>query len=104
MQYGDIKLIVLTHVHYDHTGNLKKLVKYTGAKVLVHKNEFENLKKGFIQIPKGQGKYSRLISKFGNAIVPGFASPLPFTADLINEDEFDLNEYGIDGKIISTAV
>jgi len=102
LQPGDIKLIVLTHVHYDHTGNLKKLVKYTGAKVLVHKNEFANLKKGFVQIPKGQGKYSRLISKFGRAIVPGFASPKPFAADLINEDEFDLNEYGIDGKIIST--
>lgn len=98
----DIKLIILTHVHYDHTGNLKALVKYTGAKVLVHKNEFENLKNGFIPIPKGQGKYSGLISKIGRTIVPRFASPKPFLADIINEDEFDLNDFGIDGKIIST--
>ncbi|HSH19688.1 MAG TPA: MBL fold metallo-hydrolase, partial [Draconibacterium sp.] len=47
----DIQLIVLTHVHYDHTGNLKALSKYTGAKVLVHRKEYENLKNGFIQIP-----------------------------------------------------
>ncbi|HSH19436.1 MAG TPA: MBL fold metallo-hydrolase, partial [Draconibacterium sp.] len=83
-------------------GNLKALAKYTGAKVLVHSKEYENLKNGFIQIPAGQGKYSGLISKIGRALVPGFASPKPFTADIINEDEFNLNEFGIDGKIIST--
>lgn len=98
----DIKLIILTHTHYDHTGNLKPLAALTGAKVLVHTNEFENLKKGFIKIPTGQGKYSRLISNLGRVVYPKFASPKPFTADLINENEFDLIPFGIDGKIIST--
>jgi glyoxylase-like metal-dependent hydrolase (beta-lactamase superfamily II) len=98
----DIKLIVLTHVHYDHTGNLAALVKHTGAKVLVHKNEFENLKNGFIPIPKGQGRYTRFISKVGRIVMPKFASPKSFQANLINEDEYDLNEFGIEGKIIST--
>lgn len=102
LQPKDIKLIVLTHVHYDHTGNLKALVKYTGANVLVHRNEYENLKNGFIPIPNGQGKYSRIISKIGQIVYPKYASPQPFIADLINDDEFDLKEYGIDGKIIST--
>lgn len=99
---NDIKLIILTHVHYDHTGNLQALKKITGAKVLVHKNEFNNLKKGFIPIPTGQGKYSSLISKFGKWVYPKYASPRPFTADLINNEEFDLIEFGIDGKVIST--
>jgi len=98
----DIKLIILTHTHYDHTGNLKSLAKHTGAKVLVHKNEFENLKKGFMPIPLGQGKYSRFISKIGRIVYPKFASPKSFIADIINENEFDLNEFGIDGRVIST--
>lgn len=98
----DIKLIILTHTHYDHTGNLKVLAEYTGAKVLVHKNEYDNLKNGFIKIPTGQGKYSRLISSIGKAVYPGFASPKPFTADIINENEFDLKEFGFNAKIIST--
>jgi hydroxyacylglutathione hydrolase len=99
---GDIKLIVLTHTHYDHTGNLKLLAKLSGAKVLVHKNEYENLKKGFIPIPLGHGRYSSLISKIGRTMWPGYASPKPYSADLINNQEFDLVEYGINGKIIST--
>ncbi len=98
----DIKLIVLTHTHHDHTGNLKELAKITGAKILVHKNEFNNLKNGFTPIPKGISFRTRIISQFGKMIYSKYASPEPFVADIINEDEFSLNEFGIDGKIIST--
>lgn len=102
LEPDDIQLIVLTHTHYDHTGNLRKVAKYTGAKVLVHKYEYENLKNGFTPIPTGQGKYSSIISKLGRKIYPTYASPKPFTAHLVNYDEFDLNAFGIEGKIIST--
>ncbi len=99
---SDLKLIVLTHTHYDHTGNLKVLAKLTGAKVLVHKNEFENLKNGFTPIPRGISFKTRFIAEMGRLFFPKYASPKPFVADLINEGEFDLNDFGIDGKIIST--
>lgn len=102
LEPSDIKLIVLTHTHYDHTGNLKKLVNYTGAQVLVHKNEFENLKNGFTPIPVGQGKYSNFISELGRKVHPKYASPKPFVADIINDDEFDLSQFKIDAKVIST--
>jgi len=102
LQPDDIKLIILTHTHYDHTGNLHRLVDYTGAKVLVHKNEFENLKKGFTPIPIGRGRYSGFISKLGRKFMPGYASPRAFSAHLVNEDVFDLKQWGIDGKIIFT--
>lgn len=98
----DIKLIILTHVHHDHTGNLRELAVLTKARILVHKNEFENLKNGFIPIPNGLGPYSRLISKAGKLVFPKFASPKPFVADLINEDKFDLTPFGINAKVIST--
>jgi hydroxyacylglutathione hydrolase len=98
----DIKLIILTHTHYDHTGNLHGLKKLTGAKVLVHINEAENLKKGYMPIPTGRRFYTRFISDLGQKFMPKFASPEPFTPDLINNDEFDLSPYGIDGKVIST--
>ncbi len=99
---SNIKLIILTHTHNDHTGNLEKLKKYTGAKVLVHINEFEHLKKGDTPIPIGLGNYSKFISKLGRKLMPNFASPKPFLADLVNESEFSLNDFGIEGKVIST--
>lgn len=99
---NDVKLIVLTHTHYDHTGNLKELVKLCGAKVLVHKNEFESLKNGFTPIPKGISFKSKFIAELGRFFKPKHASPKPFVADLINNDEFDLKPFGITGKIIST--
>lgn len=99
---ANIKLIILTHTHYDHTGNLHKLVDWTGAKVMVHKNEFENLKNGFTPIPHGQRFYTAFVSGLGRKLMPKFASPQPFLADIINNDEYDLQEFGLNGKVIST--
>ncbi len=97
-----IKLIVLTHTHYDHTGNLAELAELTGAKVIVHKNEFENLKNGFIKIPDGVILKTKIVSTLGKIFARKYASPKPFTAHLINNGTFDLNAFGIDAKIIST--
>lgn len=40
----DLKYIYLTHCHADHTGAFETLKSETGAKVLIHRNEAENLK------------------------------------------------------------
>ncbi|HZH73990.1 MAG TPA: MBL fold metallo-hydrolase [Mariniphaga sp.] len=98
----DICLIILTHTHYDHTGNLKELKRLTGAPVLVHEMEYEYLKKGFMPIPNGQRIFMKLISMLGKLFVPWFASPEPFNADLVNKGEYDLTPYGFSGKVIHT--
>lgn len=102
ISFKDICLIILTHTHYDHTGNLKKLVEHTSAPVLVHANEYENLKTGFTPIPNGQGKYSGFITRLGKKVYPSYASPKAFTAHLKNDDVFDLMDFGINGQVIST--
>lgn len=103
IQFIDIKAIILTHTHFDHTGNLVELHKLSGAKVIVHKNEYLNLKDGFIRIPAGVTPMTRIISGFGRLIIPRFTSPPPFTADRVTAEEFDLSvEFGIDAKIIPT--
>lgn len=99
---ADIGLLILTHTHYDHTGNLKDLKNLTDAPVLVHRQEFDNLKDGHIRIPDGQRFLTRMITRLGNIFTPEFASPEAFTADLINDDEFDLLGFGIEGRVIST--
>jgi hydroxyacylglutathione hydrolase len=103
VRFSDIKLIILTHVHYDHTGNLKDLHKLTGAKVAVHREEFMNLKNGFIQIPEGLTPNTRAISRIGRLLFPRFTSPPQFNADIVVDGSFDLgHDFGIEGRIFHT--
>lgn len=39
----NVKNIVLTHGHFDHTNALYDMVSYTNAKVLIHKEDFDML-------------------------------------------------------------
>ena len=43
---GDIKLIVITHADFDHTGNCVWLRKKYGATIAVHRDEAEAVKTG----------------------------------------------------------
>jgi hydroxyacylglutathione hydrolase len=41
MAPGDVKTIVITHHHQDHTGSLDKMKNLTGARVAIHKEDAE---------------------------------------------------------------
>lgn len=49
-EYGidprEIKLIVLTHAHFDHCGAVKEWKKITGAKVFIHEKDMKALETG----------------------------------------------------------
>jgi glyoxylase-like metal-dependent hydrolase (beta-lactamase superfamily II) len=36
---SDIKLIVLTHSHFDHSGSAPEIREFTGAKIAIHESE-----------------------------------------------------------------
>lgn len=99
---GSIRLIILTHVHYDHTGNLSELKELTGAEVVVNRREFEWLRTGLMPIPRGTRLITKLIVGAGDLLMPGYASPCPFDADIQVEDYMNLSPYGIKGEIIFT--
>ena len=49
----DIKFIILTHGHIDHTGALKEVKEATGAEVAIHADDAESLKEQFLAIAFG---------------------------------------------------
>lgn len=100
-----LKYIFLTHTHYDHAGSVSALKKLTGAKVIVHNSEADNLGKGFTPIPKGTTTLFKFISFMGRK-GPGIeklvASYQPVKPDILFESELDLKHTGFDARIIHT--
>jgi len=97
---SDICLIILTHTHFDHSGNLKILVDKTGAKVLVHKKEATCLSLGFTVIPKGAFFYTKFLSWAGRKLFTTIGHYLPVIPDIIVDDKFDLSVFGLDGYLL----
>ena len=95
-----IKLIVLTHSHFDHCGSASDIRDLTGAKIAIHESERECVEHDKVLIPKGVN----FKGKITQPLIFTFKIPFPkFTPDIfLNNDPYPLSEFGIDGQIIHT--
>jgi len=98
----DIHLIVMTHTHYDHAGSLKALKDATGAKVLVHRNEADNLGSGYTPLPKGTKLFSKIIVALGKNLMKGVARYEPVKPDILVDDQYDLTPHNLPAYILNT--
>lgn len=99
---SDIKLIVLTHSHFDHIGTAKDIQELTGAEVLIHEAEKKLIEEGKFDPPEGVtfwGKLSmKIISPFTRRI-----KPAPPSVNIVaGNDDISLLDYGIDGHVLHT--
>ncbi|MDP8220405.1 MAG: MBL fold metallo-hydrolase [Candidatus Stygibacter frigidus] len=99
---SQIKLIIITHSHTDHTGSLAFLKELTGAKVIAQQ-------KAAAYIEMGRSAQPVLTNQFLNKLAdkylsrhPEFNKFEPVKTDIIFNEEYELSEWGIKGKIIST--
>jgi hydroxyacylglutathione hydrolase len=97
-----IDYLILTHTHFDHAGNARKIKdKYT-ALVIVDKNEASYLMSGDNIIPNGTNVITRfLVNLFATKIFPRLRyESCPY--DLMVDSIFDLKDFGFNAYIIHT--
>ena len=97
-QPGNLKLILITHGDFDHTGNAAYLRQTYGAKIEMHSDDVEMVEKG--DMFSNRKRPNILVQK----IVPilfGFGRNERFKPDILIDNEYELSQHGINAKVIS---
>lgn len=92
---GDLKLILLTHGDFDHTGNCAYLRREYNVKVAMHRVDAGMVEQGDMFLNRKTG--NPLIKTLVNAIF----RIEKFTPDIFADEELDLSTYGLDAKILA---
>lgn len=97
-----LKLLILTHVHFDHAGSARRLKELTGCRIMIHQSEASRLKNGFTPLPEGTRWKARFLVALGRIFARRISSFPGADADLLVKDFFDLEEFGFPGKLVHT--
>jgi hydroxyacylglutathione hydrolase len=92
---GNIKLIVITHGHGDHTGNCAYLRAKYAARVAMHRGDSDMVEGGDIDLSVFNRILVGLLS-----LIAGLGKSEKFRPDIYLEEGDDLSEYGFDAKVL----
>jgi len=94
---GSLKLIVITHGDFDHTGNAAYLRRKFGTKIAVHYDDSGMVERGDMFWNRKKGN---ILIRMIAPILFGFGKSARFKPDLYIEDGYDLSGYGFDAKVL----
>jgi hydroxyacylglutathione hydrolase len=98
----EIKLIILTHSHFDHAGSAKEISDFTGAKIAIHKSEKVFFEEGGFIMPRGVNLWGKITHPLFFPLFKNKQFPRKKVDIIIQDEDFSLSDFGIDGKIIHT--
>lgn len=98
----DIKLMIMTHGHWDHIGSAKEIKEFTGAKIAMHKQEKEWLEKGLKPLPPGVTLWGSIFKGIMAMFMPLVNIPTTDVDVVLGDEGLALDVYGIPGKVIYT--
>jgi len=95
---SDLSLVVITHAHFDHTGNLSSLKREADVSISCHANAARNLRDGTSAIIRPR-------TLLGRAVRP-LISRAPklqrLAPEIIIERETSLRPFGVHGSLVPT--
>ena len=102
IQPEEIKLVILTHGHWEHIGSARDIKQLTNAKVLMHHKDMHYLVEVKPTNPPGFAVWGKVVSALVTLML--FSTHIPaFEVDIVaGDDELSLSEYGIPGRLVYT--
>lgn len=101
VKLSEIKYIILTHTHFDHSYNTEYFKQISGANVIVQKAEADCLINGLTRIPLGTNRFSKFSSFLGRKVFTVIKKIPKSSPDIIIEDELEIDHEDMHLKIIS---
>jgi glyoxylase-like metal-dependent hydrolase (beta-lactamase superfamily II) len=97
---NDLRLIFLTHAHFDHAGSAAAVKQKTGAPILIHPADADDLAhaRTVVGLARGRG---RLVKPFLGMSLRIF-HPQPIQADVLVDDQARLDAYGLEAIVTHT--
>jgi hydroxyacylglutathione hydrolase len=102
LEPGMLKLLILTHEHFDHAGSARRLKELTGCRIMIHRSAAQRLRQGLSPIPPGTRWKAKLLVGVGRIFARRLMHYRGVEPDLLADDLFDLESYGFPGRVIHT--
>jgi hydroxyacylglutathione hydrolase len=95
-----LRLIFITHAHFDHYGAVTALRRLTGAPVAIHAADAQAMAEGKtpIRYARGRGRLVRALQPLLEHWIP----LEPTSADLLLQDGDRLDDHGLDARLLHT--
>jgi glyoxylase-like metal-dependent hydrolase (beta-lactamase superfamily II) len=98
----DVKLLLITHGHWDHIGSAREIRDLTGAPIAMHECEAHWLEESLKPLSPGVNSWGRLITRVNKIFIPLVMIPAVDVDIRLGNEDFSLHEYGIPGHVIHT--
>lgn len=102
---GQIRLIIVTHAHFDHVGSLRAIQQRCACPVLIHEAEAGLLSRGQVVLPPGTNPLTRRLIRLANRhprLIKRWFRFDPVRPEHVINGPLDLTPYGFNARILPT--